>query len=46
LVNYRGSKEVKYCDAIADMKYGIDPMEDLGTRIEKMRMPKVERDIR
>jgi len=27
------------------MKYGIDPMEDLGTRIEKMRKPKVERDI-
>jgi len=27
------------------MKYGIDPMEDLGIGIEKMRMPKVERDI-
>jgi len=27
------------------MKYRIDPMEDLGTRIEKMRKPKVERDI-
>ena len=45
MVNYRGIKEVAYCDTIVDIKYGIDPTKDLGTGIEKMRMPKVKRDI-
>jgi len=35
----------KYCDTIADIKYGIDPTKDLETGIEKMRMLKVKRDI-